>query len=52
MKRRVEKTKTKWRDHNGSQLQSLTVSDDLGDYLLSALDSKNGGTKGVAVAAV
>jgi hypothetical protein len=40
----VEKTrsKRKRRRDNGSQLQSLTVSDDLGD-LLGTLDSHTGG---------
>jgi hypothetical protein len=51
MKHWIEKARTKWRHHNGGQLQSLTVSDHLRD-LLSALKSNNGGTKGVAVAAV
>jgi hypothetical protein len=36
---------------NGSQLQSLTVSDDLGD-LLDALDSHNGGAAAANVAIV
>ena len=37
------KSKRKRRRDNDSQLQSLTVSDDLGN-LLVALDSHNGGT--------
>jgi hypothetical protein len=49
----VEKTrgKRKRRCDNGSQLQSLTVSDDLED-LLGALDSHNGGTAAANFATV
>ena len=49
----VEKTrsKRKRRRENDSQLQSLTVSDDLGD-LLGALDSHNGGAAAANVTTV
>jgi hypothetical protein len=49
----VEKTrsKRKWRHENGGQLQSLIVSDDLGDTL-GTLDSHDGGAADANVATV
>jgi hypothetical protein len=45
------KNKRKQRRDNGGQLQSLAVSDDIGD-LLGALETRNDGAAGGSVAAV